>query len=95
MRRQNVTAGCLNFAKSYFAVPDSGVACLWQNFNNLPSILPPRQNNPVAAVNVNPNISQAQKIPTAGSGGLLGILMTCFQLGSCEFGGRSSWENKF
>ena len=26
MRRQNVTAGCLNFAKSHFAVPDSGVA---------------------------------------------------------------------
>jgi len=27
-RRQNVTAGCLNFAKSHFAIPDSGVACL-------------------------------------------------------------------
>jgi len=25
MRRQNVTASCLNFAKSYFAIPDSGV----------------------------------------------------------------------
>ena len=49
-RRQNVAAGCLNFAKSHFAVPDSGVACLWQNFNNLPSILPLWQNNPVAAV---------------------------------------------
>jgi len=40
----------LNFAKSHFAVPDSGVACLLQNFNNLPSILPLRQNNLVAAV---------------------------------------------
>ena len=43
-------ADCLNFAKSHFAVPDSGVACFWQNFNNLPSILPLQQNNPVAAV---------------------------------------------
>jgi len=51
-RRQNVTADCLNFAKSHLAVPDSGVAWLWQNFNNLLSILPPRQNNPVAAVSV-------------------------------------------
>ena len=42
--------GCLNFAKSHFAVPDSEVACFWQNINKLPSILPPRQNNPVAAV---------------------------------------------
>jgi hypothetical protein len=25
-RRQNVTAGCLNFVKSHFAIPDSGVA---------------------------------------------------------------------
>ena len=50
MRRQNVTAGCLNFAKSHFAIPDSGVAWLWQNFNNLLSILPPWQNNPVGAV---------------------------------------------
>ena len=25
MKRQNVTAGCLNFAKSHFAIPDSGV----------------------------------------------------------------------
>ena len=49
-RRQNVTAGCLNFAKSHFAVPDSEVACLWQTFSELPSILPPQQNNPVAAV---------------------------------------------
>ena len=50
MRRQNVTVDCLNFAKSHFAIPDSGVAWLWQNFNNLLSILPPQQNNPVAAV---------------------------------------------
>jgi len=49
LRRQNITAGCLDFANSHFAVPNSGVACqLWQNFNNLLSILPPRQNNPVA-----------------------------------------------
>ena len=54
-RRQNITAGCLNFAKSHFAIPDSGVVCLWQNFNNLFLILPPRQNNPVAAVKQAPN----------------------------------------
>ena len=60
-RRQNVTAGCLNFAKSLFAVPDSGVACLWQNFNNLPSILPLRQNNPVAAVR--PSSQNSRKFP--------------------------------
>jgi len=56
-RRQNVT-GCLNFAKSHFAIPDSEVACLWQNFNKLPSILPPRQNNPVAAVTASVGIAR-------------------------------------
>ena len=43
-------AGCLNFAKSHFAIPDSGIACLWQNFSDLLSILPPRQNNLAATV---------------------------------------------
>ena len=38
------------FCQVTFCLPDSGVAWLWQNFNNLLSILPPRQNNPVAAV---------------------------------------------
>ena len=54
MRRQNVTAGCLNFAKSHFAIPDSGVAWLWQNFNK---ILAPWENNLVAAVS-------AQSLPS-------------------------------
>jgi len=41
-----------NFAKSHFAIPNSAVACLWQNVNNLLSILPPQQNNLVAVVRI-------------------------------------------